>query len=128
MSAMSVRAVGGYIQGLIDSHGDLTAAAVAERAGVKSNYIWRLKTGDIQEPSAKIIGLLVRAARGSVERAMELLLRDGATEEDGHAAATTPMFQLSDRHQAVLSQMTEEELDALVAFVARTRRAPPTNR
>lgn len=124
MSGMSVRAVGGYIQGLIDTSDDLTAAVVAERAGVKPNYIWRLKTGEIQEPSAKIIGLLVKAARGNVERAIELLLNDNATEEDGRGAATTPSFRLNARHHEVLSRMSADELDALIAFLAQTKRVP----
>ena len=121
MRSMSVQAVGGYIQGLIDRQSGLTATVVADRAGVQSNYIWRLKSGDIKEPSAKIIGAIVRAAKGSVEQAIELLLNDQATADDGYRAATVGAYQLSNRHQAVLAKMSVEELDALIAFVEQTQ-------
>jgi transcriptional regulator with XRE-family HTH domain len=89
MAAMSVQAVGGYVAGLIERHG-LTIASVSSDAGVQPNYIWRLREGAIKEPAAETIGALVRAARGSYDRAIALLLTPNATEEDGRKAAREP--------------------------------------
>lgn len=120
MRGMSVQAVGGYVQGLIDRQG-MTVAAVSADAGVEANYIWRLRTGDVKKPSAEVLGALVRAARGSIERAVALLLDVNATEEDGHRAAAEPAFRLSDRHRAVLEDLSDEDLDLIIELAGRMR-------
>lgn len=122
MRGMSVQAVGGYVQGLIDRQKGMTVASVSAAAGVEPNYIWRLRTGDVKKPSAEIVGSLVRAAKGSVEQAIALLLNSEATEEDGRRAAAATGFVLSDRHRAALEGLSDEDLDLIIELAGRMRR------
>lgn len=128
MRPMSVQAVGGYVQGLIDRQAGLTIASVSAAAGVEPNYIWRLRTGDVKKPSAEIVAGLVRAARGSIERAMGLLLDAQATEEDGRRAALAVEFTLSDRHRMALERLSDEDLDLVIALAERLRQSRATDR
>lgn len=123
MRTMSVQAVGGYVQGLIDRQASLTIASVSAAAGVEPNYIWRLRTGEMKKPSAEIIGGLVRAASGSVERAIALLLDPQATEEDGKRAAQQVEFTLSDRHRSALEGLSNEDLDLVIGLAERLKRS-----
>ena len=122
MPSMSVQAVGGYVQGLIDRQKGMTVASVSAAAGVEPNYIWRLRMGEVKKPSAEIIGSLVRAAKGSVEQAIALLLNAEATEEDGRQAAAKSEFVLSLRHRAALEGLDDEDLDLIIELAERMRR------
>lgn len=86
MLRMSAQAVGAYVQELIERRG-MTIAAVTAMAGVEANYLWRLRAGKIKAPAAETIGALVRAAHGSYDRALTLLLDPNATEIEGASAA-----------------------------------------
>jgi transcriptional regulator with XRE-family HTH domain len=72
MEAMSVEAVGIYIDRLTDLRG-LKVKAVAERAGVASGYVSRLISHNVGEPSASILWSLNEAVAGSWEDVGALL-------------------------------------------------------
>jgi transcriptional regulator with XRE-family HTH domain len=72
MEAMSVEAVGIYLDRLADLQG-LKVKAVATQAGVKPGYISRLISRDIKEPSASVLKALTDAVGGSWEDVGALL-------------------------------------------------------
>ena len=77
---MNVQAIGVYLDHLIELRG-LKIKAVSARAGVKSNYISRLRTGDTQAPSAAILRALTRAAGASWDDVGALLDADASTAD-----------------------------------------------
>jgi hypothetical protein len=111
MCRMSVTAVGGYITGVLERN-KLLPAHVMDAAGVRPNYLWRLSSGEIKKPSAEIIAALVRAARGRMEIATQLLLDPTADYERGYARG-----QQSDPME-VFDRLDQDQLDA-VARVAQ---------
>ena len=86
MRAMSAQAIGGYFRELVDRRG-ATQAAISQQIGVAPNYLYRLETGDTQEPSARIIIALVRALRAPLAHVQQLLDDPHATAEQGRALA-----------------------------------------
>lgn len=126
MRAMSVQALGAYVHELIEQQSSLTVASVSAAAGVEPNYIWRLRMGEVKKPSAEIVGALVRSAKGSVERAIALLLDAQATEEDGRRAAQGIEFTLSDRHRAALEGLSNDDLDYVIGLAERLKQSRST--
>lgn len=115
MSVMSVQALGGYIEGLIERHG-LKLADVQDRAGVRQNYVWKLTHGKIQEPGASTVNDLVRAALGDIEKALELLGDSEATLKSGYEEAMRPIFRISPRHRDRIAGMSADEIDRLFEY------------
>ena len=107
-----MQAVGLYLRSLRDA-ADLTQEEAANRVGLAAKTVERWEAGK-NEPKVTELSAYVKAIGGSVQKMVSLLL-DLAPEEG------KPSFQLSDRHQAILSQMSPQELDALIAFVEQTR-------
>lgn len=126
MAAMSVQALGGYIEGLIERHG-LKPADVQDAAGVRQNYLWKLINGKIKEPGAATVRDLVSAASGDIEQALELLADSEATEETGRAAAKKPIFRLNARHRELIASMPAGELEFLLEYRERLRHQQETN-
>lgn len=116
---MSVQAVGGYIDALLKQRPDMTAARLAEQAGVQNNYIWRLRSGSIDAPSARVIMALVSAVGGDLDLAASLLLDSEATVDDGERAAHAQQRRLDPRYQRALERLNDKELDAIIEFVER---------
>lgn len=74
-----MKAIGAYFDTLVDLRG-LKFKAVTKAAGVSDNYIGRLRSGDIGEPSASILVALTEAVSGSWDD-IKALLDDDATPE-----------------------------------------------
>lgn len=85
---MGIQAVYGYIEALIEQQG-LNASDVQQRAGLRTNYLWRLAQGEIKEPGAATLAALIREAGGDFHLAFTLLLAPNATKDDGRRCAAT---------------------------------------
>lgn len=114
MRAMSVPALGGYIEGLIERQKpSLSAAKVLDRAGVRQNYLWKLVKGEIKEPGASTVAQLVRAARGNLDRAIDLLLDPAATYDHGYQAGLKEQPHEYDDIDRQIAQLTPVQRRAL---------------
>ena len=123
---MNVKAVGTYIAALIDGY-DLKTQEVTVAAGVSPNYVWRLKRGAINSPSAEIISSLFRVVGGSADH-LQRLLMDDATEDEARilaaqriAAARTPVHEagFSDEELRLLSRLSPEQRRRLPDILRR---------
>lgn len=122
MSFMSTRALGGYLEMLIKEQ-DLTVVAVTDAAGVNQNYIWRLMNGKTKRPGVQTIVDLVRAARGSIEKAIDLLADEGGTVESGREAARE-WLKLTEADRERLKQIVQtRDPEELQLFIVDLRRA-----
>jgi transcriptional regulator with XRE-family HTH domain len=72
---MNVKAVGLYFQVLADARG-MKRKAVAKKAHVADNYIWRLANEEVREPSRPYIDRLVQVLQGDKELVEDLLATD----------------------------------------------------
>jgi transcriptional regulator with XRE-family HTH domain len=70
-----VRCVGLYFQVLTDARG-MKANAVARKANVGKNYVWRLANEEVHEPSRPYIDRLVQVLQGDKELVEDLLATD----------------------------------------------------
>lgn len=82
---MSVQAIGTYFDKLVELRG-LKIRAVSKHADVGENYISRLRTGEVKEPSAKILQALTEAVGGSWND-IEALLDPNASTAQAEALA-----------------------------------------
>lgn len=111
-----MQAIGAYFDELVQLQ-DLKVKAVTKNAGVASNYISRLLTGDTKEPAGITLRRLNKAVGGSWDD-VGRLLDDDSTEATGRAAAAQWLKQLSpDLLDAI------EELKQTKAGRARIREA-----
>jgi hypothetical protein len=117
-TAMGVKALGGYIEGLIAQHDDLSLASVQDAAGVRQNYVWKLVNGTIKAPGAGTVRALVRAARGSVIEAIEILASETMSQEDGYKAGRSA---LSDAELLYFASLSPEQKDIVRGVVERLK-------
>jgi DNA-binding XRE family transcriptional regulator len=112
MEGVTMQAVGLYLRSLRDEAG-YTQQEAADLVGSVAKTVERWEAGK-HEPKVTELSAYVKAIGGSVQKMVSLLL-------DMSEGEAKPTFQLSERHQAILSQMSPEELDTLIAFVEQTR-------
>lgn len=111
---MTVAAFSGYIAGLIERH-KLTASLVMDAAGVRGNYLYKLRVGAVKEPGAMTVAGLTNAARGNLGTAMHLIIDPDANEEDGKKAA------MVDEVHTELPKMTQVPRDKRTQAAAALR-------
>lgn len=116
--SMGVKAFGGYIEGLIAQHDELTLASVQDAAGVRQNYVWKLVNGTIKAPGAETVRALVRAARGSVIEALEILASETMTRDEGYKAGRSA---LSDEELLYFASLSPEQKDIVRGVVERMK-------
>jgi len=115
---MGVKEVGAYIQGLRKQRG-LTQQALAAKAGVGQNYIWRVETGDIKRPSNHHMTALMRALQGNMEEVSRLMAQNGHDEEqiDDEAVAHIETLPPNERER-----MRQEALELIDEFLSHPRK------
>jgi len=82
---MGTPAIGFYIDRLTVLRG-MKIGGVATAAGVKPGYVSRLISGDIKEPSARVLKALTDAVGGSWDD-IGMLLDEGASQEQAEMLA-----------------------------------------
>lgn len=102
--------IGKYLEETALANG-MTIAGVTSDAGVKANYIWRLKNGKIKNPKMRTLRALTEAARGVWDVITELW--DG---EDGK-----PPHADRDTFNALAETLTDEEVPDAIAAIQRMR-------
>lgn len=110
IGGMSMQAVGTYLRELRTA-AQLTQDKAAELIGVDKKTIERWEKGE-HEPKATTLQEYVQALRGSVQRALNLLL--GAPEPEPP--------QLSERHVRALVDLSEDELNLLIQIAEKIKR------
>lgn len=107
--------IGGYLRGKIFENG-LKVGAVQKMVGVAPNYIWRLETGKIKQPSIRVLKALTEAVRGQWSE-VRVHLRD------------IPDLALADEESAYLDVIVEEtpnlELAAILDAIRDEGKARP---
>lgn len=111
-------AVSGYLRVLRDAKG-WSQEEAAVRGGVSSKTLGRWeKPNNNHEPGVFGLKKVVQALGGSAKDAVQLLIRDNATEEEGRAAAAawlalTP--QERERVDSILTEVLPEDMKKIIA-------------
>ena len=104
-----MKEIGKYLEDTALANG-MTIAYVTSEAGVRPNYIWRLKNGKIKSPKMRTLKALTEAARGAWDVITELW--DNA---DGKPAGGRDAFK------ALAETLTDEEIPEAIAAIQRMR-------
>jgi transcriptional regulator with XRE-family HTH domain len=109
---MGMEAVAPWLRQLRADEG-LTQAEAAARIGVNKKTVERWEAGK-HEPPASELAVYVKALGGEVKELLRLLV--GLDDQPAKS------YRIKEHHLQRLEQMSDDELDALIAFAERTRR------
>lgn len=112
------QSIGEYLQTIIRDTPGLSAAEVARRAGLSTNYIGRLRAGDTEDPSVQNIVGLVHAADGDVRDLIYLIRKDITIEKARNLA-----LEYLRRRKRASNDLTPDEQDELRMLSAEERRS-----
>lgn len=114
-------AVSIYLRLLRDASG-LSQEAAAARAGISSKTLGRWEKADSDnEPGVSNLKRLVQALGGSAKDAVQLLIRDDATEEDGRVAAEMWLALTPEERERVDSILAGSLPDELARVIEELR-------
>ncbi len=110
---MNVKALEAYITTLMQQRG-LQVQEVTAMAGVKDNYLWRLRNNQIKSPGVAVLRALIIAVKGNINDLSKLLMDDMTEAEAQRLARRWIDADKIDQYRANAAVMSDEELDAAI--------------
>lgn len=111
-----MQAVGAYIKMLREQRG-MTTNELAFATGLNVTYIWRVESGETEDPGLQRISKIVEAIKGRGDHIVALFLHPNPSDE--YIQALAREAQLSDEERAKVESflVTDEETRALLEAV-----------
>lgn len=111
-----MQAVGAYIKMLREQRG-MTTNELAFATGLNVTYIWRVESGETEDPGLQRISKIVEAIKGRGDHIVALFLHPNPSNE--YIQALAREAQLSDEERAKVESflVTDEETRALLEAV-----------
>lgn len=111
-----MQAVGSYIQ-ILRKHQGMTANDLAFATGLNVTYIWRIESGETEDPGLQRISKIVEAVKGRGDHIVKLLLHPAPS--DAYVQELAREAQLSDdqRARAASLMTTDDDVRTLLEAV-----------
>jgi transcriptional regulator with XRE-family HTH domain len=113
---MSMQAVGTYIKTLRERQG-MTANELSVATGLNVTYIWRIESGDTEDPGLQRISKIVAAVKGRGDHIIKLLLHPQPSEAYIQELANEARLTSAERDAAASFLTTDQETRALLEAV-----------
>lgn len=123
---MSMQAVGAYIKTLRMQQG-MTANDVAFACGLNVTYIWRIESGETDDPGLQRISKIIEVVKGRGDHIMQLLLHPQPSDEYIQALAREAHLT-EDQRAAVESLLTNDEETRKLLELVNEKAADPALR